>query len=155
MSRDGTLRLAAAEPRMQEVDRRLGFDIFQCLKRKSIRGQWTVDHCDQRLFSTCDSFRVKVSTRWLIADCGQVTVIVLPTVPSVDILFILHLHWVMSATFYLLCFHCSVWHLDSNNNICRCPAPPAHNIPICCGGLIFLQLGIVCKVPHHNTFPKC
>ena len=40
---------------------RLGFDIFQCLKRKSIRGQWTVDHCDQRLFSTCDSFRVKVS----------------------------------------------------------------------------------------------
>ena len=42
MSRDGTLRLAAAEPRMQEVDRRLGFDIFQCLKRKSIRGQWTI-----------------------------------------------------------------------------------------------------------------
>ena len=40
MSRDGTLRLAAAEPRMQEVDRRLGFGIFQCLKRKSIRGQW-------------------------------------------------------------------------------------------------------------------
>ena len=42
VSRDGTLRLAAAEPRMQEVDRRLGFDIFQCLKRKSIRGQWTI-----------------------------------------------------------------------------------------------------------------